>query len=380
MEEIKYLIWLALVFGSASRAVWEVMEKYGAPQEAYSAITSGLCSIPMTSSQKQNTEKIPLEKAEEIISCCAENAIEITAYNQPEYPEELKEIGCPPPVLYYRGDISCVAGGKNVTCVGARNPSEYTKKIISGICTELAVNNFTIVSGFAVGCDIAAHIAAVKSSGKTACILGCGLNVNYPSQNRQYRRSIIENGGVFISEFPPDMSAFARNFPQRNRILSALSRATIVFEAAEKSGSLNTASLVRGQHKKLFCIPPADIYDSRYAGNIQLLRTCAEPLYSAEDIMNIYGMTEKKPEIRLKPEKTEHHTIEIPEKNETNFTTVQQKILAVFNDEPIHIDTLIDRLNMDISEIIAEIMELQMDGVIEEITGNRYRKTERGNI
>lgn len=379
MKETKYLIWLALIFGSASRAVWEVIETYDNAYQAYAEITGGSCLIPMTSNQKKNTENISLHKAEEIISYCAGNGISIISYNSPDYPQELKDISCPPPVLYCRGDISCIKNGKNITCVGTRNPSSYTQKIVSGICTELAVNNFTIVSGFAVGCDITAHMSAVNNSGKTACILGCGLDINYPSPNRQYRKSIIENGGAFISEFPPDAPVFARNFPQRNRILSALSKATIVFEAGEKSGSLNTASLVCGQHKKLFCIPPADIFDRRYAGNIRLLRTCAEPLYSVDDIMNIYGFTENKPEIRCKPEKTEHHTNEIPEKNETAFTPVQQKILSIFNDEPLHIDTLIDRLDMDISEIIAEIMELQMDGVIEEITGNRYRKTERRN-
>ena len=379
MKEIKYLIWLALIFGSASRAVWEVIETYDTVFHAYAEITGGSCTIPMTSNQKRNIEKISLEKAEEIISYCAENDINITDYNQPDYPEELKDISCPPPVLYYKGDISCIRNGKNVTCVGTRTPSSYTQKIISEICTELALNNFTIVSGFAVGCDITAHMSAVNNSGKTACILGCGLDINYPSQNQQYRKSIIKNGGVFISEFPPETPAFARNFPQRNRILSALSRVTIVFEASEKSGSLNTASLVCGQHKKLFCIPPADISDSRYSGNINLLRTYAEPLYSVDDILDIYGFTENKPEIRYKPEKTEHHINKMPEKTETEFTPVQQKILSVFNDEPLHIDILIDKLDMDISEIVSEIMELQIDGVIEEITGNRYRKTERGN-
>ena len=379
MEETKYLIWLAMIFGSASRAVWEVIETYDTAYQAYAEITGGSCPIPMTINQKNNIDKISPEKAEEIISYCASNNINIITYNSPDYPEELKDISCPPPVLYCKGNISCIKNGKNVTCVGTRKPSNYTQKIISGICTELAVNNFTIVSGFAVGCDITAHMSAVKNSGKTACILGCGLDINYPSQNQQYRKSIIENGGVFISEFPPETPAFARNFPQRNRILSALSKATIVFEATEKSGSLNTASLVCRQHKKLFCIPPADILDSRYAGNIHLLRTCAEPLYSVDDILDIYGFTENKPEIRYKPEKNKYHINDIPKKNETKFTSVQQKILSIFNDEPMHIDTIIDRLNMDISEIIAEIMDLQMSGVIEEITGNRYRKTERGN-
>ena len=379
MEEVKYLIWLSMVFGSSSGTVWQIIHSYDTAYQAYTKLINNSCPVSLSEHQKNNINKISPEKADEIISYCSDNDIFIIPYTSPEYPESLLEISNPPPVLYIQGDISCLSGGKNITCIGTRKPSEYTQKIISLICTGLVGNNFTIVSGFAMGCDIKAHMSAVNAGGKTACILGCGIDINYPVPNKHYRKSIIENGGVFISEFPPETPPFGRNFPQRNRILSALSRSTIVFEAAGKSGSLSTAGLVKSQNRKLFCIPPADIDDSRYAGNIHLLRTSATPLYSVEDVLEFYG----KPEILsvLKPEiKPENHekinNIPMPE-----LTPLQQKILSFFGDDDIiHIDNIIDRLNMDISEIITEIMELRMSGIIEDITGNRFRKTERGQI
>lgn len=384
MKDLKYLVWLAMVSGSSSGTVWEIINSYDTAYQAYNALINNSCQVRLSVNQKNNINKISPEKAGEIISYCSDNDIFIIPYTSPEYPEKLLEINNPPPVLYVQGDISCLSGGKNITCIGTRNPSEYTQKIISVICSGLAGNDFTIVSGFAMGSDIMAHMSAVRTGGKTACILGCGNNINYPAPNNRYRKSIIENGGVFVSEFPPDTPPYAKNFPQRNRILSALSKATIVFEAGLKSGSLSTAGLVKSHNRKLFCIPPADITDSRYAGNISLLRKSAVPLYSVDDVLEFYGTPENisviKPESRpkIKPEiKTEIHE-KINNTSVPELTPVQQKILSVFGDDDIiHIDNIIDRLDMDISEIITEIMELRIAGIIEEITGNRFRKTER---
>ncbi|MCM1316029.1 MAG: DNA-processing protein DprA [Prevotella sp.] len=379
MKELKYLIWLAMVFGSSSGTLWQIIRSYDTVYQAYSGLINNSCPVSLSENQKNNINKISAEKAGEIISYCSDNDIFIIPYTSPEYPESLLKISNPPPVLYVQGDISCLSGGKNITCIGTRKPSEYTKKIISMICTGLVKNNFTIVSGFAMGCDIKAHMSAVGAGGKTACILGCGIDINYPVPNQLYRKSIIESGGVFISEFLPSTPAFSRNFPQRNRILSALSRATIVFEAAGKSGSLSTAGLVKSQNRKLFCIPPADISDSRYAGNIHLIRTSATPLYSVGDVLEFYGEPEKISVRKTEIKPQNHEKLNII--SEPEFTPLQQKILSAFgNNDVIHMDTLIDRLDMDISEIITEIMELRMSGIIEELTGNRYRKTERGKI
>ncbi|MDE6035366.1 MAG: DNA-processing protein DprA [Ruminococcus sp.] len=384
MKELKYLVWLSLVFGSSSGTVWQIINSYDTAYQAYTELISGLYPVELNENQKNNINKVSPDKAGEIISYCQGNDISIVPYTSAEYPESLLKIYNPPPVLYVRGDVSCLSGDRNITCIGTRRPGEYTKKVISVICSGLVENNFTIISGFAVGCDINAHLSAVRSGGKTICILGCGVDVNYPAPNYRYRREIIGNGGAFVSEFPPDTSPYAKNFPQRNRILSALSRATIVFEAGMKSGSLSTAGLVRGQNRKLFCIPPADITDSRYAGNIYLLRNDALPVYSVNDVLRFYGQTgnvilptpETKP--ATKPEiKSENHE-KINNTPLLQLTPVQQKILSVFDGkDTVHMDNIIDSLDMDISEIITEIMELIISGIIEEINGNRFRKTER---
>ncbi|MCM1507030.1 MAG: DNA-processing protein DprA [Ruminococcus flavefaciens] len=399
MKEIKYLVWLAMVFGSTSEKVWEILKEYSTAYEAYSELSSGACSIRLTESQKKNVQKITLEKAEETIMNCVEKGINILGFNSPAYPERLRRIKCPPPVIYYMGNISCISQENNISCVGTRDASRYTLNTVSRICTELAMNGFTIVSGFAVGCDITSHLSAVGASRPTVCVLGCGIDINYPPQNKQYRNDILRTGGVFISEFPPNTPAYASNFPQRNRIIAGLSRATIVFEAGARSGSLSTANLVRSQKGELFCLPPTDLFDSRYSGNIKLLRSTAKPLYSVQDIFDFYG-TEKvscfsenktPPDIKKKIKSTavkpeEHRKSspeekavsdvnEKPEKHEIIFTPVQQKILEMLDIGAVHVDVIIQKFDdMDISEIITEIMELQIAGIIEEIAGSRYRK------
>lgn len=387
---MEYLIWLTMVLGNTSATVWQFLKSYDSAGDAYREIVSGSCEIRLTDCQLKKIKENPLEKAQEIVSYCQKNDVSIIRYCDDGYPEQLKSMKYMPVILYYRGDISCIVNGKNITCVGTRNPCEYTVRTISRVCSELVTNGFTIVSGFAVGSDITSHLAAVNLNRPTICVLGCGIDVDYPLENTRYRKQILENGGVFISEYPPAQHICRGSFQRRNVILAALSNATIVFEAGAKSGSLNTAGSAVKQNKKLFCIPPADIFDQRYAGNIDILRNGAKPLYSLDDVYNVYNVQNavqsntlpdcidvpsvKYPETRkCKTEKFIAVPVSkpVPEKS---FTLVQQKILGLLENCTLHIDIIIQKMNMDISEIITELMELQFMGVVEELAGSRFRK------
>lgn len=405
MDETKYWVWLTMVFGSAAQTMWKAVKLCGTASDAYYKMMSGTSGVSLNVKHQRNLQNTPIEQAEEFIADCMEKGINIIGYSSAEYPESLRHIANPPPVLYYKGNISCVLQEKNITCVGTRNPSEYTLITISKICTELAMNGFTIVSGFAVGADIASHISAINANRPTACVLGCGIDVNYPIPNERYRNDVLKNGGVFISEVPPQTRASRHSFPQRNRILAALSRATIVFEAAEQSGSLNTAGTAFNQGREIFCVPPSNLFDERYAGNIGLLRTIANPLYSVQDIFDIYNAgnttsagTEKAPynisdipvgrcSTAKKTNKTENnYKKDKPEESVSTFsrvpaatpeitlTSVQRKILELIGNSTLHIDMIIRGMDMDISDIISEIMELQLNGIVEELPGSRFRK------
>lgn len=402
MENIKYLVWLNMAFTNDYETIWGIINEHDTLENAYSSVVSGNYKLKLSNKKLEKLNETSLEKAEEVVAYCAENSISIIRYGSDSYPVQLKSIEYPPPVLYVRGDISCLSQGKNITCAGTRKPSGYTVSAISGICTELVNNGFTIISGFAEGCDINANLPAINLDRPTVCVLGCGIDVDYPKPNHPYREQIIKNGGLFISEYTPLESSRPFRFPKRNVILVALSDMTVVFEADEKSGSLRIAEEAVRQNKKLLCIPPADIFDDRYAGNIKLLRTCAEPLYSTEDVFRIYGVetsaraetadctdvpavsSQKTAETRKtdktrkdtgknKPEKPVEETTvaEIPE---GSFTPKQQKILDLLDSGILHIDTIVQKLDVDISEIIVEIMELQVNGVIEEMAGSHFRK------
>ena len=228
-------------------------------------------------------------------------------------------------------------------------------------------------------------------------MLGCGVDVNYPSGNFQYRDSIIENGGVFISEYPPGTPAYSHNFPKRNRILSAIGRATVVFEAAIKSGSMVTASIADEQNREIFCMPPADITDKRYSGNIKLLRNIAKPFYSCEEIVDFFNLEScrdtdfikqeiscDKPVVcsspakkkKAVPEKTRpmetiiNHDIE----TDNSLTPVQCEIVRLLTNCAVHIDVIAYKLNMDIMELMAELTELELLDIIEALPGKLFKK------
>lgn len=387
MENIKYLVWLATVFGSSSANIWKILKNYDSVCDAYCSFRSGMDKMKITDTQSEKIKTTALDEAEKIVSYCRANNVGIAVYDSEEYPQQLKSMKYPPAVLYYRGDISCIQKGRNITCVGAREPSEYTFRTISSVCSELVADGFTIVSGFAVGTDITSHLEAVRLGRPTVCVLGCGIDHNYPPENAVYRNQILENGGVFISEYFPTQTSIKGSFQKRNMILASLSDATIVFEANEKSGSLSTASATVEQNKKLFCLPPADIFDQRYAGNIKLLRTTAQPLYSVDDIFKVYNLkntvrinnctnvpAEKSADTKAKFRKTEKSAPVSGQVTGKPFTPVQQKILDMLENCTIHVDIIIQKLDMDISDIITEIMELQFMGVIQELPGSRYRR------
>jgi DNA processing protein len=225
------------------------------------------------------------EMCEGIIGECARLGISIITYGSRFYPNSLRTIYNPPAVLYCKGDVSLLSVSPSLGIVGARDSSEYSTKTAEKLIRELfRVNKYCIISGFAVGTDITSHLAAVRFGGKTIVVKGCGLDYNYPEPNMKYTEE-IEKNGLFISEYPPGKPPKAMNFPIRNRIIAALSEAVLVTEGGVKSGALSTANLAADFGKDVFVIPPRDIFDKDYSGNIALLQDGAIPVYSPSDIL-----------------------------------------------------------------------------------------------
>lgn len=421
MNSKKYWVWLSMVFGGGSYKLWQLMSVYETVEEIYSVMISDNMFMRLTENEEKNIKSYSLGNAAELIRECEKRGIGIIAYSDPEYPAHLRYIPDPPPVIFYKGNISCLTGTKTVTVVGTRKAGSYSMSVCQKICSELADEGYVIVSGFAVGIDITAHMAAAEQGYPTICVLGCGVDVDYPKENFVYRDRIIASGGVFVSEYPPGTKPLRSNFPKRNRILSALGRVAVIFEASESSGSMITAKLAAEQGREIFVLPPADIFSSRYSGNIKLIREGAVPLMSTEVITDFFkqgcqdnvvkadayayiiesssravgDITDSFESVLKSDIITEESAVEDVPDDENDIDTeiiednsskkadelnteeipegIQRDIIVLLKEKGrLHADIICSELNIDSAELMMELTELEVIGVIKSCPGRIY--------
>ena len=218
---------------------------------------------------------------------CAARRIVIAAPGWPAYPGILETMEAPPPLLYLRGAWKA-EDARAVALVGTRTPTAYGREAARAFGRDLAAAGYTVVSGLALGVDAVAHQGALDAGGRTLAVIGCGLDHDYPVENRAVRLRIEgvdgDGPGAVISEFPPGTPAWPSHFPRRNRVISALSRAVVVVEAGGKSGALLTADHARAQRRLLFAVP-GPIFSGASAGTNALLRDGVRPAVSVADVI-----------------------------------------------------------------------------------------------
>ena len=407
MYRDKYWLWLTMVFGVGNERMWEVMRFFDDPLAAYSELVSGLFNDRLTEKENERIKSSSLEQCSEIIELCKFKGYGVLSYSNPKYPPLLRHIYNPPAILYYDGDINTFSYGRILSIVGARNCSEKSLETEKRLCRELALSGNTIASGFAVGADITSHLASISVSKPTIAVLGCGIDVNYPKENFVYREK-LKNCGVFITEYPLGTSPHPQNFPKRNRILAGISSGVIVIEAGEKSGSLITAELAVQNGREVFCLPPMDIYDSRYAGNIKILRDGATAIYGSEDIRSYYRQFDltrleldehsldyviEGNDDDIKPEKIPLEENPLLEENidkikkekqltldellDDEFTDLQKEIVTLlYNEKELHADIIGDKLETDTADLMSELTELELLGIIKSMPGKIYKLTD----
>ena len=278
-----YWLWLEMIFGVANVKLHDLIEREGGVQPLYYALHDPDSAL-LKEKERQKLRKTPLEQAKKIMEYCNQHQIGIITWDDALYPERLQQIYNPPVVLFYRGNPALLQEGMLLTCVGTRHPSEYSRKVADWICTDLARCNITICSGCAAGLDAVSHWAAVRQNTPTIAVLGCGVDFDYPKENRELKNRIVQNG-LLLSEYFPGTQPFPANFPVRNRILAGIGEAVLVLEANSRSGSLITANLAVEQGKSVFCIPPADLFDKRYSGVVSFLRDGAYPVFNHLDVL-----------------------------------------------------------------------------------------------
>ena len=286
-KDTLYWIWLSEALGAGSSAFRRVISLYDTPFDVFRAEESELEQISdLTERAKRALCDKSLQRATEILDLCEKEGIGILCYDEDAYPRALREIQKPPMVLYYRGNLPDFNRNLCIGIVGTRSMSAYGMRQAYKMSYELASAGAFVVSGMAKGIDGVAAAAAIKAGGTTVAVLGCGVDVVYPTHHRNLSHEIARTG-VILSEYAPGAKPNNYHFPMRNRIISGLSQATVVVEAGIGSGSLITAKDAILQGRDVFAIP-ANVGSKGADGTNGLLRDGAKLALSAEDILTPY--------------------------------------------------------------------------------------------
>ena len=270
------------------------------------------------------------------------------------YPECLKEISNPPLKLYYKGNLDLLKEERLIAVVGTRNPSSYGKLCCEYMVKKMSRANITIVSGFAKGIDSIAHKTSLLTDGKTIAVIASGLDIVYPASNLSLYRE-IEEKGLILSEYEAGVKPFKSNFPQRNRIIAGLSRGTIVVESKDRGGSLITADLALEFNRDVYAVP-GDVFSEYSKGCNNLIRDAR-----AKSLSNINELLED-------------YSWNIEEKNENNKYTKNQLLILNSLSSEKNLDNILIETKIEQTEILAELMTLEIMGAIKSIAGGRYKK------
>ena len=270
------------------------------------------------------------------------------------YPECLKEISNPPLKLYYKGNLDLLKEERLIAVVGTRNPSSYGKLCCEYMVKKMSRANITIVSGFAKGIDSIAHKTSLLTDGKTIAVIASGLDIVYPASNLSLYRE-IEEKGLILSEYEAGVKPFKSNFPQRNRIIAGLSKGTIVVESKNRGGSLITADLALEFNRDVYAVP-GDVFSEYSKGCNNLIRDAR-----AKSLSNINELLED-------------YSWNIEEKNENNKYTKNQLLILNSLSSEKNLDNILIETKIEQTEILAELMALEIMGVIKSIAGGRYKK------
>lgn len=275
-----------------------------------------------------------------------------------EYPALLKKIYDPPILLYLKGSLT-EKDDYPIAAVGTRNPTNYGKIQTERIISDLASQGITIVSGLARGIDSVAHQTALKNNSRTIAVIGSGLDVIYPPENKNLFNRISENG-VIISEFPLGTKPDAQNFPRRNRIISGISLGVIVFETSLTGGAMQTARLALDQNREVFAVPGNLGVKQSEGTNLLIQRGEAKLILTADDVLN---------ELQLKLKPVIGKNIPKPEKDLNMF---EEKIYNSLTNQPLHIDKISELTNLSISDCLVHLLSMEFKGLVKQLPGKVF--------
>ncbi len=284
-----YFIWLSELCGAGSSVPKKAYELCSGDVEIlYRADRDVLLGLGFSEDEAELLSDKDFERANRIIDFCSENMIGLLCFGGAYYPERLYEIDNPPPVLYFRGNIEKLRSGAYVTAIGSRDCTDRGIKNGYALSFRLSCSGMTVVTGLASGIDAACTLGALDGGGFAIGVLGCGINICYPSENAPLYERMFRQGLV-ISEFAPYTEPKGTNFPIRNRIMAALGSCALVIEARKNSGALITADYAVRYGRKLFAVP-GEIDNPKCEGSNQLIRDGAASVFDEMDILSDFMM------------------------------------------------------------------------------------------
>ncbi|MCU1268670.1 MAG: protecting protein DprA [Acidobacteria bacterium] len=370
--------WVALnmTTGIGPRAAAKLLERFGSAEAVYAATRAELNQLRILPEAIDSIIARDLhQKAELEMQRIRDLGDDILVLDDGVYPSLLREIYDPPIVLYVKGAWSNCLDQPCVALVGSRRCSTYGQNAALMLARDLAQRGVTIVSGFARGIDAAAHRGALEAGGRTIAVLGTGIDECYPRDHRKLGQEILEQGGAMVSQFPLGTPPVSENFPYRNRIISGLSLGVVVVEAAENSGSLITARLAIEQNREVWAVPGNITSRNSFGTNYLIKGAGAKLVQQWQDIA-----AELPPQIaaRLLPppfgeQKKGKALADQLLLVSANLSGSERTVLKLLSaDNPAHIDALLDKTKLSISDLTAALLTLEMNELIRQLPGRCF--------
>ena len=356
MSEVKYWIGFNIVRGIGPARFQTLLDHFGDLHSAWEATADQLRAAGLDGRALKELlgtrQKLDLDVE---VARLEKAGVRVLTWQSPDYPDRLRNIYHPPPVLYLRGSLA-PADEWAVAVVGTRRATVYGKEATRHIAGELARAGVTVISGLARGIDTAAHQAALDAGGRTIAVLGSGVDVVYPAENRRLVQRILGQGAV-LSEYALGRPPEAGNFPPRNRVISGLSLGVVVVEAGERSGALITADYAAEQGRDVFAVP-GNMFNRASRGCNRLIQQGAKLVLSVEDILEELNLTMVAQQLELQAV--------VPE-NET-----ESLVLNFLSSQPLHVDELVRQTGLPTSEVSSTLALMELKGMVRQVSGMNY--------
>lgn len=363
MSDDIYMLWLSsLVHHIGSQKLNFLLDAFGSARAVFNAPAEELKNImPNAKVAFSHISKTrSLEYIEALLTELESKGIAYISRNNVRFPALLKEIPDPPLGIFFMGTLPA-NNTEKVAIIGSRKCSEYGLLTARLLATPLAASGVVVVSGMARGVDSMAHRGALEGKGVTVAVLGSGVDICYPAENRNLRDEIMQSGCV-LSEYAPGVRPMPAFFPARNRIISGMCKGIVVTEAGLKSGTLITVDQANEQGREVMAVP-GNISSKLSQGTNQLIRDGATPVSCHQDIINTLGITNGANIEKI---------TQSANKNISNLASEEKRVYDNLSIEPISFDALVEATNIEVGKLHLICMGLELKGVAKKLPGTRY--------